>query len=162
MRLVVRFPTHRVLSCLGHYWWGQTRKWAHFAVKFPFAACFWYKNFWNIGRKCEIFWSQQSQIRVRIGIPGRFSGPTQKIPKKSGVELRSYAPLHFFGIFFFHKNFLPGIPVRHWIWDCGYEKNRESAHYWKSLCSKNSPKTGKNGKKRQKVPMYPFRKNNFL
>ena len=97
MRLVVRFPTHRVLSCLGHYWWGQTRKWAHFAVKFPFAACFWYKNFWNIGRKCDFFWSQQPQIRERIGIPGHFSCPTQIFPKKSGVE-RSSTPL-FFGIF---------------------------------------------------------------
>ena len=55
MRLVVRFPTHRVLSCLGHYWWWQTRKWAHFAVKFPFAACFWYKNFWNIGENVNFF-----------------------------------------------------------------------------------------------------------
>ena len=99
MRLVMRFPTHRVLSCLGHHWWGKTRKWSHFAVKFPFAACFWYKNFWNIGRKCDFFWSQQPQIWVRMGIPGHFSGPTQKIPKKSGVELR-YAPLHFFLGFF--------------------------------------------------------------
>jgi len=32
-------------------------------------------------------------------------------------------------ILFFQKNFPPDIPVRHWIWDCGYEKNRESAQY---------------------------------
>ncbi len=106
MRLVVRFPTHRVVSCLGHYWWGQTRKWAHFAVKFPFAACFWYKNFWNIGRKCEIFWSQQPQIRERIGIWGHFSCLTQIFPKKSGVER---ATLH---STFFWKN-LAVVSVGH-------------------------------------------------
>ena len=42
-----------------------------------------------------------------------------------GITLHS----SFFGIFCVQKNFLPDFPVRHWIWDCGYEQNRESAQY---------------------------------
>ena len=96
------------------------------------------------------FWNF-SDIRKKITLCMWPWVPDKKIPKKSGVELRST----FFGDLFCLKKLssgYSGAPLNLGLW---LRNTSGSAQYWKCFCSKNSPKMGKNGKKRQKVPIYP-------